>query len=287
MQMKEFLKRHSAPIYFVLAYLLSWLVWIPVAAAYLRRGGQLSGGYLVIAAIGLYGPAIAALIMTGIIEGKEGLRRLLSKCLHRRVGRTWFAIVLLGYPALYVGATALYIGLSGARPSFHPETLFRIVPVFLMALPLGPLGEELGWRGFVLPRLQCRYGALYSSLILGVFWFLWRLPALMVPGMALPNVLLDWQVLLNYALWIVGLSFLFTMVYNRTDGSVLIAILLHTSVSSAAAVINPLFWGKASVAQIVGINWVLVGILWLVILGVAVLPQYSERVRRGNVLVYR
>ncbi len=287
MQMKAFLKRHSVSIYFVLAYLLSWLVWIPTAAAYLRHGGQLGGGYLVIAAIGLYGPAIAALIMTGVIEGKEGLRRLLSKCLHLRVGRTWYVIALLGYPVFYAAATALYIGLSGARPSFHPEALFRIVPVFLMALPLGPLGEELGWRGFALPRLQCRYGALYSSLILGVFWFLWRLPAFVVPGMAVPGVLLDWQVLLNYALWIIGLSFLFTLVYNRTDGSVLIAILLHASVISAAAVINPLFWGQAAVAQIVGVNWVLVGALWLTILGVAILPQYSERVRRGSVLVYR
>lgn len=195
---------------------------------------------------------------------------LTSQILRYRVGFKWYAVVLLGYPLVYLAGVGLYLALSGDQPSFRPQVLWQIPLILITSLPFGPLGEELGWRGFALPRLLRAHGAVRASLILGALWLLWHFPAIFVPGMALPAIPVTWEVLLNYALSVMAMAFLFTLVYQGTGGSALMTILLHTAINSTRAIINPFFWGKANASQITGMNSTAAAVTWLVVLAILV-----------------
>jgi uncharacterized protein len=153
-----------------------------------------------------------------------------------RVGLGWYLFALVGFPMLFVlslillpGALASFQGLAPLAPLL---LLFFSVYVFF----LGPLGEEPGWRGFALPRLQSLHGPLVGSLILGPLWALWHLPLFFTP----------WNVLttLNLVVFVLAttcLAIIYTWVFNNTKGSVLIAILLHWSFDLSAGILAPLF----------------------------------------------
>jgi uncharacterized protein len=110
-------------------------------------------------------------------------------------------------------------------------------PVFLFAG--GPFFEEIGWRGFALPRLQRLYGPLVGTLILGALWGLWHLPLFLIPSWDTPHGSpLD---IALFVIWAVSIAILFTWVFNNTKGSVLLVILAHGSINSAAVSMFALF----------------------------------------------
>ena len=174
--------------------------------------------------LAVYAPSLAALIVTAYTKGIPGLRQLLSQLLRWRVGVGWYLIVLLGMPAILVGSGVLSAWLSGQQFNLEqgPKP-FALYPV-LMSLMLdpGPLGEELGWRGFALPRLLHSQSALTASVFVGLVWGLWHLPAFFING--LPQNQFELPALL---LACVALSVLMTWVYQHTNGSILLAILVH------------------------------------------------------------
>ena len=169
------------------------------------------------------------------------MRRLLRRIVLWRVGLRWYLFVLAGIPAVVALSTLV---MPGALASFDaaavPNVLFLYVVAGLFFLFAGgPFFEEIGWRGFALPRMQRRYGPLAGSLVLGVLWALWHLPLFLVP---------DWDTPhggpLDVALFIViavGMSVVLTWVFNNTRGSVLIAILAHGSFNMSAVAMYDLF----------------------------------------------
>jgi membrane protease YdiL (CAAX protease family) len=239
---KGLLARHPLVFFFIIAYAGSWLVWMPVVLSEGDGVGLLpfsspllkivlmpAGGYL--------GPVLSAFIMTGMTEGREGIGRLLRRHVLWRVGIRWYLFALLGIPVIMVlGA----IVLPGALASFQGLTstivlgyLFQFAFVFF----LGGLSEEPGWRGFALPRLQPLHGPLVGSLILGIFWGFWHLPLFLITG---------WNPLtmLNIVLFLISATFItiiLTWVFNNTKGSVLLAILGHTSINTSYAILALLF----------------------------------------------
>lgn len=239
---KGLLARHPLLFYFIIAYAGSWLVVLP----YLRSGADTRLlpfswpiPFAVSAAIAPFaGPFLAAFIMTGVTEGRAGISRLLRRIVLWRVELRWYLFALLGVPAITVlGA----IVLPGVFASFQTPALSLLVtyPVsFVVSLLIGgPLGEEPGWRGFALPRLQRRQGPLVGSLVLGVLWAFWHLPYFWMPEWGTPKSgLLDivWFVVADIALTVV-----YTWVFNNTKGSLLIVILVHAS--NDAFFINQLF----------------------------------------------
>ncbi len=234
--------RHPLVFYFIIAYAGSWIVVLP----YLRFAG--GAGVLpvswpipfaVSAALAPFaGPSLAAFIMTGLIEGRAGIRCLLRRIVLCRVGLRWYLFALLGIPAITVlGAVVL----PGVIASYETPALSLVLtyPIsFVVALVIGgPLGEEPGWRGFALPRLQRLHSPLVGSLILGLLWAFWHLPYFWMPEWGTPKgTILDtvWFVLAGIALTII-----YTWVFNNTKGSLLIVILVHAS--NDAFFINQLF----------------------------------------------
>ena len=237
------LARYPLTFYFVIAYGFSWLVWVPLALS--KDGAGLLSFRSPIGAsasavdASFVGPFLSAFIMTGITEGRAGIGRVLRRCVLWRVGFGWYLFALIGIPMLLVlgvivlpGAMASFKGLASLvtpRP-----WLSQIVYVFLH----GPLGEEPGWRGFALPRLQRLYGPLVASLILGPLWALWHLPFFWVPAWNFPPTLLNIGLFVIVA---IPLTIVMTWVFNNTKGSVLMAILVHATFDMTFVILNLLF----------------------------------------------
>lgn len=226
-------------LFYVIAFAISWLVQIPIVAA--ARGlVQVdlpdSLGFLSAAA-----PMISALVVTARLGGMIGVRRLLSRLLRWRVTLRWYAVALLGFPALALVAIGLGFLLTGQLPDFSASYVGRVLPQlpgalsFWLLLPpfllysiATTIPEEVGWRGFALPRLQSRYGSLWASLVVGVLWGFWHLPLFFSPDAAQSGISFP----LFLAVTIFS-SFLFTWVFNRTEGSLLMVVLLHSSFNAS------------------------------------------------------
>src|SRR3954453_867075 len=185
-----------------------------------------------------YGFVVAALIATGIVDGRPGVRTLLRRFLIWRVGLRWYAVVLLGFAVVDLTAIALYIVFGGGVPDFaHPfavqimppgTNLWAAVPLFLLFVAFTN-GEEIGWRGYALPRLQARHGALAASLVIGVVWAFWHVPKFLEAGGAQ-----DHSSFWVFLVGTVAKAVLFTWVFNSTGGSLLTVTLLHASENTSA-----------------------------------------------------
>jgi len=230
-----------------------------------------------------YMPTLAAVIVTGITKGGQGLGALFGKLLIAKVGLRWYAFAIFGYTAVCAGAIGLS-NLSGGAgipflsedfPKFsNPVEMVLSVVAMFIALSLVN-GEELAWRGFALPRLQAKYNALTSSLILGVFWGLFHLPlffTLTGSSQAGTNFI-------TFLLSTVSLTVLFTWMYNHTRGSVLLAYLLHGATNTWTRIIaidhnsNPLV-GNGMMALTI-----LAAVIVLFTMGAENLSQTNTRIQ--------
>src|ERR671933_1437818 len=181
------LARHPLTSFFVMAFAFSWIVWSPWVLSEDGAGllpfklSDAASGLLVAAAI-LLGPTLSGFIMTGVTEGRAGIRRLLRRIVLWRVGFWWYLFALIGVPVVMgLGTLILPGGLASVLalgPGYVPRYLGSFVLVTILG---GPLFEEPGWRGFALPRLQPLHGPLVGTLILGLLWALWHLPEFLVP----------------------------------------------------------------------------------------------------------
>jgi membrane protease YdiL (CAAX protease family) len=178
--------------------------------------------------LALFGPAAAAIIVTGITGGKSGVRALLQRVVHWRVGPIWY-VVAIGLPAILFGAVVGLHLLLGGSSTFQPGNAW----VLTLILAVLVIGEEVGWRGFALPRLQLRYNSLVASLILGLLWGAGHLVNAMIPGLSY-----YWTAFPAFLLWIIALTILFTWIANHTGGSVLLAWLFHAANNVFGAVFS-------------------------------------------------
>jgi len=238
--LRALLRHRPLFFFFLMAYAFSWLLSVP---AILSAWGILPEGVFgVFFTLKSFGPFLAAYVMTSVIEGREGVLRLTRSLEQVRAGWQWYMFILIGIPSLLLlGIVAMPGALAsfkGPSPHFLVTYLVSFVIIFFVG---GPLGEEPGWRGFALPRLQTRYGALRGTLLLGVLWVFWHLPDYLTvaqrggPGVNLANLLI--VNLPIFFVMVMAMAVIFTWVFNHTGGSVFIAILLHTSINTFGLVL--------------------------------------------------
>jgi CAAX protease family protein len=232
---ENLLARHPMVFYVLIAYIGTWVVWLPFLLS--ADGlGILSFSsplpLIVMGGLGSFtGPALGAFIMTGVTEGREGIRRLLRKIVLWRVGLRWYLFALIGLPVVLTLGTIVVPGnLASFQPIDPISLLLAYLPFFVYPALIigGPLGEEPGWRGFALPRLQQRHGPLVGSLILGPIWTFWHVVPVWLASWYAAGLLNIYNFIL-YLLFITSWTIVYTWVYNNTRGSVLMAILVHTS----------------------------------------------------------
>ena len=236
------LRRHPLVIYFLLANGASWL-------ALLVLGSLLSLPEALVVAVFTLGPTIAAVIVTGAVDGRAGLRRLLGRVERWRVGLRWYVVTLLGLPLAILLATLV---LPGVLASYQPVSTVRWLVTYVIVFVLagiagGPLFEEPGWRGFALPRLQKQLGPLGGTFLLGGLWALWHLPQFFVlPAWAAQDGGTNPVSIGVFILMVVALAPIMTWLFNQTQGSVFLAILAHNSVNTALQLIVLVFPGAAN-----------------------------------------
>lgn len=222
-------------LYFAIAFGFAWAFWVPQA---LDAQGVVSlppGLRDALSGEGnpaAWGPLVAALVVTALRDGREGLRALLRRVVAVRFGWRWYLLILASFPVL-LGLPLVLAALAGepipaslasAQAGATPLPAFAAVAFVMIFFLGGPLQEELGWRGLAQDRLQTRIGPLRSSLIVGLGWGLWHLPLFWVPRAEIYYNRPIWGLLLTLLL----ISVLFTWIYNHTGRSVFAVILLHT-----------------------------------------------------------
>ena len=232
--LRAIVDRHPVAAFFVLAYTVSWVGFLP---SVLGADEAFGGVNLLVAQ---FGPALAALAVLRYTGGS--IREWARRIVRWRVPLRWWAATI-AIPVVIFGTTGVGFALLGYDPELSrlPDPLLTFLPTLIGLSLLAGLGEEPGWRGFGLPRLQARYGPLGATLLLGSVWAVWHLPVFWIDPNANHEItdplVLGWMMLLT-AVGIVLYSFFYTWIYNNT-GSVLLMMVLHGGFNTATTHLVP------------------------------------------------
>lgn len=204
--------------FYLLAFAITWLGWLPQAA---YSHGLFPFDSPIFYVLGGVGPLLAVMIVLRVLRGTSDYGDLFRPLWQWRTGMIWYFVALFGYPIMWLASLALSGDLVVELPKLGPP--LAMLPGFLVSF-LAAIPEEIAWRGFALPRLQSRYNALVSSLIVGVLWALWHLPLLLMKS----NVMSTYP-MIPYFLKVVAVSVVYTWIFNNTRGSLLIITLFHAA----------------------------------------------------------
>src|SRR5215213_11007820 len=220
-------RRHPLITFFVLTYAISWSLESPLV--FLRDTvSDTQGQVLYILSANV--PSVLGIVLTAMVFGRGALRKLLARLLIWRVDPRWYLVVVLGPAALAGGVVALNTLLGGPALSLGMPLLGVAIFLAFSIFPGSALGEEIGWWGYVLPRLQSRRSALSATLILGVIWALWHLP-LWLAGWLQGEPFRTPTLYAAFVVSTIALSVILAWVYNSTGGSLLMVVLLHATVN--------------------------------------------------------
>lgn len=230
--------------FFLIAFGWTWLYWslfifqiikLPTGIGTPNVNPRDILFYVPVVIFSPYGPTFAAFILTYMNEGREAARELWNRSWDREAPIRWLLITILWYPLIYL-LLRLLSGLVFRVPQpqlqWSGNPLILLIP-FIASILNGGLSEEIGWRGYALPRLQSRFNAVQSSFILGFMEGLWHVPLVFWIGdprygMSIP-LLIIWQMIATFHR---------TWIFNNTGGSVFAAILFH-AIGNTASDISP------------------------------------------------
>jgi len=265
---KTLVMRHPVATYFVLTFLISWGGILAVLGPGAFTGAtEPTEALLPLVYLAMFaGPSVAGILMTGLVDGKAGFHHLRSRLLRWRVDVRWYVVAVLTAPLV---VTAVLLPLSLSSAGFLPGVFTSDDKVSLLAIGLTAglmtgLCEELGWTGFVIPRLRLRYGVVSTGLIVGLLWGAWHFPLFSggdISG-ALPLALFLPVQLFSF---LPAYRVLMVWVYDRT-GSLLVAMLTHASLTASTLILQP-----RDVAGMRALTYelVLAAALWLLIAALA------------------
>jgi membrane protease YdiL (CAAX protease family) len=204
--------RRQLTAYFLTTFAFSWGIF----ACALAFGFAESP----VVILGVWGPSLSAIVVTALFYGRAGLRRFFGR-FNAKAGFKWF-LPLLGF-FLVVGFTGNFLGSAAAGVEFDPGFWgwAWVAQVMVMQLLIAGLGEEFGWRGFALQRLQQIMTPFRATLVIAFFHLLWHAPTYWL-GQGMHNVPAIWA-----AVFLLPWTILFTWAYNRSEGSILVSIFFH------------------------------------------------------------
>src|SRR3989449_7017007 len=220
-----------------------------------------------------------ALWLASRAEGSTGVRALLDRVLRWRVAGQWYL-----FAVGYIGAIKLAVALVhrvaiGAWPRFSNEPWYLIAAAIVGSTPF-QAGEEIGWRGYALPRLAARFGLARASLLLGLVWACWHLPQFLVPEADTYR-----QSFFVYVLQVTALSVAMAWLYARTNGSLLLVMLLHSAVNNAKDIVPSTAPGATNTFGLSAslVAWLTVTLLWICgAYFLARMPRWEDRLTAGG-----
>jgi membrane protease YdiL (CAAX protease family) len=269
-QIVSFIKHHPLSTFFILTIIYSWIIWgsllfiAPEGFEGGRAQGFSEGIIALIAFVGGTGSSVMGIILTHIVDGKEDLRLLFSKLGRWQVNFAWYSIAFLISPLLF---TILLLSLAFlVSPVFLPGVVISqdLVSLVGFGIVLGLVAgivEEFGWTGFALPRLQSKYSTFSSGLILGVVWGIWHFMGdywgrrVAFGALQIPNFIV-------FVIMVAAYRILMTWIYNKSNGSLFLAILMHASFSGSQFILIP---GFSSVIDHITAHSVFAVAFWLIV----------------------
>jgi membrane protease YdiL (CAAX protease family) len=235
----------SAPVaaFFLLTFIFSWSIW-GLAPVLLPGAGR--GLRIALHTVGLCGPTVAALVMSALLCGRQGVTSLLKQITHWRVAVGWYLFALFSTLAIGLAAIGTHSLLGAATPPLNPHIVPALVP-----LPAG-LPEEYGWRGFALPHLLKKRSALVASLIVALLWMLWHIP--------ISPILKNLSFLGLFLLEVIPVIIFFSWLYINSRGSILLVVIYHLVYNIVVNVLN-IPASTSLWAVYVGMNWLLAAVI--------------------------
>jgi membrane protease YdiL (CAAX protease family) len=244
------LRKYPITAFFTLALAVTWLAFIP----YYYSTDSIPWF--------TFGPMLAGITMAAVTGGFAHVKSLLAAAFRWKVKPIWYvAAIGLPFASQYLSVLLNPLFGSAAPVWGNIPPVMEIIPMVALLLVFsGPIGEEIGWRGFALPRLLEKYSALAASLILGSIWAIWHLPLILVNDFTAHGAFMP-----------VIAAVMFTWVFQNSKGSVLLAILMHASYQNSVRYLGKVFTDGDHVQQ----QWLGNGI-WIVMIA-AILLVYGAR----------
>jgi len=267
--------RTTPAIMVVLAFLLAFTYWAlartPLGQATGFLPGSTTAGILR-SLLGDYGPALAAVLAVAIVEGRVGLKSFFVALLRWRCPVQLYVLAILS-PLVLVGV-AMGVGFVTRTvvPATDPVNALRVGAIFFFMIFLdGPLGEEIGWRGLLLPRWLESMHPVQASFLVGVVWWAWHIPLYLADGKA--YTAFDWVIFLANSL---SLSLIMSWFYLKSDRSVLIATLFHTASNYAIFVFLRTLWHPVGDATELRFAYAVILVVAAALAAWAMRSQHSE-----------
>jgi len=239
--------------FFLLTFAVTWACFFGSAAL----GGL--GGPLFL--LGVFAPALVALALTARADGRKGIEALLGRILHWQVGARWYVFAVGYMAAVKLTAALVHRAATGAWPRFGETPLVLMVLAIVVSTWV-QAGEEIGWRGYALPRLAERLGLGPASLLLGVIWAVWHLPLFFIPGADTSG-----QSFPLYLVQVTALSVALAWLYWKTDGSLLLVMVLHAAINNTKDIVPSGVTGPTAMNPLTLsgslVGWLTAGLLWI------------------------
>lgn len=259
--------------YFLLTFLGTWSVWFAAAALSAPGNTGFFGGRGPVFLLGVSAPALVALALTAQAEGRTGVTRLLARIGHWQVGARWYAVAISYLAVIKLAAALVHRVVTDEWPPFG-DTPAAIMALGIAVSTWAQAGEEVGWRGYALPRLAQYVGLGGASLVLGVVWAVWHLPLFVLSDSGSTG-----QSFPVYLLHVMALSVAFAFLYWKTDGSLLLVMLMHAAVNNTTGIVPAAIGGAITPIAFGGslVAWATVALSW------AVAAPLLIRMRRADI----
>ncbi len=237
-KLSNFIIRRPLLAFFILSYTFFWsfLVLVLIILGLLRLQPEALPAWAlpIIVILGSWMPNLAAVTVTGVLSGREGIRQLLGKFFTYRIAVRWYLVALFPFPLAFAAA-GLYRLAGGATPGNMGLSVVFWAGLIILNLLQGATGEEAGWRGFALPRLQETHGPVKASLILGLIWNFWHLPLWLLSGYSGLDLLIH---VLAFSVSIISLTFLITWISSKTPNSLIPIVITHFSFNASLNLVD-------------------------------------------------
>jgi CAAX protease family protein len=246
----------SALTFFLLTFAVTWSCWIPIVTVPIPAHSFLRA---VLLFVGIFSPSLVALALTARVAGEAGVRVLLSRMFKWEVGARWY-LFAVGYTlSIKLFVTLVYRITSGAWPKLGTVPLYIIPFAILISTPVQS-GEEIGWRGYALPRLGARLGLGWASIILGIIWACWHLPLFFLPDSDTYH-----QSFIVYVTQVTAISVAMAWLWERTGRSLLLTMLMHAAINNTQDIIPSAVSGGTKIFGFSAspLSWLAAAVLWI------------------------
>ena len=252
-------RTHSTALvlYFAVTFALAWVLWF--AAAALTSRGNVGAGRTLLFLPGTFAPAIVALWMTYRSSPSRQQGQFLARLFHWQVPARWYVFAVSYMVVAKLSAAAVFRITEGTWPAFGSTPLYLLILATALSAPV-QAGEEIGWRGYALPRLGEAFGFPAASLVLGVIWAIWHLPLFLIA-----NTDSTGQPIAVFILAVTAVSVAMTWLYLNTNGSLVPLMLMHAAINNSTGIVPSSVPAAPGVFSLhaSSMAWITIGVLWV------------------------